>query len=90
MSALQQQRKELWHQSLALIPQLESLVTQAQPLLSTTPDLLALLAARFVLHDAAADPVQGGGGDEEGGGRGGDASAIITRTPSTWQRHVQG
>jgi len=76
MSALQQQRKELWHQSLALIPQLESLVTQAQPLLSTTPDLLALVAARFVPHDAAVDPVQGEGGGQGGGGRGGDVEGV--------------
>jgi len=68
MSVLQHQRKELWRQSLALIPQLELLVTQAQPLLSTTPDLLAILAARFVLHDTPADPVQGGGGEEGVGG----------------------
>jgi len=76
MSALQQQRKELWHQSLALIPQLESLVTQAQPLLSTTPDLLALVAARFVPHDAAVDPVQGEGGGQGGGGRGGNVEGV--------------
>ena len=76
MSALQHQRKELWHQSLALILQLESLVTQAQPLLSTTPDLLALVAARFVPHDAAVDPVQGGGGEEGGGGGDGNVEGV--------------
>lgn len=76
MSALQHQRKELWHQSLALIPPLQSLVTQAQPLLSTTPDLLALVAARFVPHDAAVDPVQGGGGEEGGGGGDGNVEGV--------------